>query len=344
MIKIKSVQNNLRNQSFCDEYIKSHKLGSVFHLTSWKKVVEKTFKHKSHYFYAEKGNKICGIFPVFEIKSLLFGHFFVSIPFAEIGGIIADNELIERKLFNSALEICKTKGGSYLELRNRAEKKGLLTKSLYYTFKKEISFDHDKNLKEIPRKSRAMVRKALKSGLKSENGHHLIDDFYKILSLNYHRLGTPVFPKRFFKNFLEEFKENSGILTVKTEKNELAAAVLYFTYNNQMIPYYAGSDFTYRSYGPNDFMYWELMKLGAEKKCNIFDFGRSKVNTGSFSFKKHWGFKPEPLAYQYELINTESLPNLSPANPKYQKKIELWKKMPLEVSKIIGPFISKDLV
>ena len=119
---------------------------------------------------------------------------------------------------------------------------------------------------------------------------------------------------------MSEYKENADILVVKTEKNELAAAVLFFTYKDQMVPYYAGSDFTLRQLGPNDFLYWELMKLAVEKKCTIFDFGRSKEGTGSFSFKKHWGFLPQPLAYQYYLAKAKDIPNLSPANPKYQKK------------------------
>ncbi|PID78165.1 MAG: peptidoglycan bridge formation protein FemAB [Deltaproteobacteria bacterium] len=326
-----------------DEYVYNHLEGTLFHMISWKNVAEKTFGHQSFYLIAEKNKKICGICPVFQIKSFLFGNFFISVPFAEIGGILADDEITKRLLLKHAGKIAKAKNADYIELRNRIPQKGLETKSLYYTFKKEISQDNEENLKAIPRKSRAMVRKAIKMNLESETGHHLIDLFYEILATNYHRLGTPVFPKKFFKNFLGEFKEKADILIVRTEQNQIAAGVLFFIYKDQMIPYYAGSDFTYRNLGPNDFMYWELMKLAVEKGCKIFDYGRSKIGTGSFSFKKHWGFKPEPLAYQYELLNIDSMPNLSPSNPAYQKKIKIWRNLPYEITKLAGPFISRNL-
>lgn len=326
-----------------DDYVLNHPNGTLFHLNAWKNVIEKSFGHKSTYLTAENQGRIVGIFPIFEIKSILFGHSFISIPFAEIGGPLTNSKAIEQTLLKKASKIADSHNAQYLEIRNRNKIPYLKTKSLYYNFRKEIYSDHDENLKAIPRKSRAMVRNAIKKSLVSETGHHFLLEFYKILALNYHRLGTPIFPKKYFKNFLSEYKENADILIVKTKEGKLAAAVLFFIYKDQMVPYYAGSDFTHRRLGPNDFMYWELMKMAVEKKCTIFDYGRSKEGTGSFSFKKHWGFKPEPLAYQYHLAKADEIPNLSPANPKYQKKIQMWQKMPHTMTKLIGPFIASSL-
>jgi len=340
-LNIRTADSNDSNS--WDNYVLNHPSGTVSHLTAWKNVVEKTFGHPSTYLIAEQDETICGLFPMFEIRSLLFGHSFISMPFAEIGGPIAETEEIEQALVKEASKITEAKNTQYLEIRNRKKMPGLEIKSLYFNFRKEIFSDHDQNLKAIPRKSRAMVRNAIKKGLISETGHHLLDEFHKILALNYHRLGTPIFSKTFFKNFLEEYKENANILVVRSEKGELIAAVLFFLFKDQMLPYYAGSDFKFRHLGPNDFMYWELMKLAVEKGCRIFDYGRSKKGTGSFSFKKHWGFKPEPLAYQYYLAQAEDMPNLSPANPKYQKKIQMWQKMPHTLTKFLGPLISKNL-
>ena len=326
-----------------DNYVLNHPSGTLFHLTAWKKVIEKTFGHKGFYLTAEYESEVCGIFPVFEMKSLLFGHYFISIPFAEIGGPLADSPKIQQSLIDRAVEIAGDKGVQYLEMRNREEISGLETKSLYYNFRKEISSDHDANLKAIPRKSRAMVRNAIKKGLNHETGLHLLNDFYEILALNYHRLGTPIFPKKFFRHFLTEYKGQCDIIVVRTDKGELAAAVLFFVYKDQMVPYYAGSDFSFRRLGPNDYKYWQLMRIAVEKGCSIFDFGRSKTNTGSFSFKKHWGFAPKPLAYQYHLVTATEMPNLSPANPKYRRKIQIWQKMPHGLVNLIGPFISRNL-
>lgn len=332
-----------QDSSAWDNYVQGHPSGTVFHLTAWKKAIENSFGHRSRYLLAEDNGKITGVFPMFEMKSLLFGHYFISIPFAEIGGALADTVEIEEMLVREAALIADHAEVDYLELRNRKPIDGLQTKSLYYNFRKEIFPDNEENLLSIPRKSRAMVRNAIKKGLVSEIGHHLLSEFYHILSLNYHRLGTPIFSKKYFKNFLTIFGPDADILVVRTNKGETAAAVLFFIYKDQMVPYYAGSDFDFRRLGPNDFMYWELMKHAVDKECRIFDYGRSKEGTGSFSFKKHWGFVPESLAYQYHLVKADEIPNLSPANPKYQKKIEMWQKMPHILTKMLGPFISRNL-
>jgi FemAB-related protein (PEP-CTERM system-associated) len=281
--------------------------------------------------------------PLFKIKSVLFGNYLISIPFAESGGILADNFEIESALQSHGMEIAREMNVDYLELRNNRPIQGLYTKDLYFNFSREIFPTPDENLNAIPRKSRAAVRKGIKEGLVSQFGKQGFDDFYEIMARSYHNLGTPVFKKGFFRKFLEVFGENSNILLIRTEKGVPVAGVLTFYFKDRVMPYYAGSRFEYRALCPNDFMYWELMRDGCEKGYKIFDFGRSKMDTGSFSFKVHWGFQPQPLVYQYYLVKIKELPNLSPANPKYQKKIELWQKLPFKLTKILGPPIARYL-
>ena len=120
-------------------------------------------------------------------------------------------------------------------------------------------------------------------------------------------------------------------------------AFMSFYYQDRVMPYYAGSLHDFRHLAPNDFMYWELMRRSCERGCKVFDFGRSKQGTGSFAFKEHWGFEPCQLAYQYRLNTATALPDLSPANPKYRKKIELWRKLPFVLTKLVGPPLAKYL-
>lgn len=325
-----------------DGYVQNHPDSTIFHLTAWKEVIEESFGHKSFYLVADTGT-IAGILPLFEIKSFLFGHYLVSNPFAELGGVIADTLEIQDALIKKAIKIAEERNCEYLELRNRTQYPGLVTKSLYFNFRRKISSDHGENLKAIPRKSRAMVRKAIKAKLVSEMGDHLFPEFYSILAASFHRLGTPIFSRQYLANLLAKKELKTLLLIVRNPEGKTGAGVMSFFFKDQVVPYYAGSDFTLRSLGPNDFIYWELMKYGAEQGYRIFDYGRSKLGTGSFSFKKNWGFKPELLAYQYHLVKGEDLPNLSPANLKYRKKIELWQKMPHGLTTLIGPFISRNL-
>lgn len=98
-----------------------------------------------------------------------------------------------------------------------------------------------------------------------------------------------------------------------------------------------------RAVAGNDFMYWELMRRACERGLKVFDFGRSKRGTGSFDFKKNWGFEPTPLYYEYFLVTDTDVPEINPLNPKYRLFIQAWKKMPLALANVIGPHIVKNL-
>lgn len=337
------------DEAIWDNYVVNHPDGAVFHLTSWKRVVEQTFGYKSFYLLAEfnttsnRTGTLAGVLPIFKINSLIFGNYLVSAPFAELGGALADNQNVQNFLINAAIDIAEKIKCDYLELRNRKKVLELPAKSLYYNFRREIFPDLDQNLKAIPRKARRMIRQGEKCGLTAEFGTHLFPEFYDIMTKSFHSLGTPIFSRKFFKNFIKIFGKKTQLLVIRNKENIPVATVLTFFFKKQVIPYYAGSDFRYRKLAPNDFMYWQLMRYGCEHKYTLFDFGRSKEQTGSYHFKRHWGFEPIQLAYQYHLVRASKLPDLSPANPKYRKKIELWKKLPLSATKILGPFIAKAL-
>jgi len=332
-----------------DDYVTGHPMGTFFHLTGWKQVIEKSFRHKSHYLIAVSSSmpselKILGVFPLFSIKSILFGRSMVSTPFATYGGILANSDDTKKALYKEAVDLTQRYGLDYLEIRNETDPlEGLLTKDLYYVFKREISADNDENLKAIPRKSRRMVRKGIGNDLDATFGKlELLDTFYKLFAFNYQRLGTPVFAKRYLRNLLEEFEDKSNILMISKDGNPLSG-VLTFYFKDQVIPYYSGAYPDAQKYAANDYLYWALMSDVADKSYKVFDFGRSKKDTGPFDFKRHWGFEPRGLPYQYYLNKIEELPDLSPANPKYQRRIEIWKKLPLWMTKIIGPHIVKNI-
>jgi len=258
------------------------------------------------------------------------------------GGIAATTDAARDALKAAACQLADDLRVDHLELRNLTSGgDGWPTKDLYVTFKKEIDADSEVNLKNIPRKQRAMVRKGIKAGLHGEIDGD-IERLYQVYSESVRNLGTPVFPKKYFKVLQSVFKDDCDILTI-TKDGELVASVLSFYFRDQVLPYYGGGLASARSVQGNDFLYWELMCRAAERGCRVFDFGRSKEGTGSYSFKKHWGFEPTPLYYEFYLVKATELPDLNPLNPKYQRFIKLWKKLPVAVSQRLGPFLSRSL-
>ncbi|MEZ4526359.1 MAG: FemAB family PEP-CTERM system-associated protein [Desulfobacterales bacterium] len=330
------------DEKYWDSYVMHHPRSSFFHLSGWKKVVERSFGHKAFYLICEENFRIKGVFPLFSVKSILFGRSMVSVPFATYGGILADDKIVEQQLYGEAVALTKDKALEYLEIRNEENLlPDLPGKDLYYVFKKEIESDNEKNLNSIPRKTRRMIRQGMKNGLEVRFGSvELLDIFYDLFAHSYRRLGSPVFSKKYLKNILEEFRHKANLLIVFKDEKALSG-VLSFYFKDQVIPYYSGAVPESQNLAANDYLYWALMSDAAERGYRIFDFGRSKKDTGPFHFKRHWGFEPRLLHYRYYLNTVAEVPNISPANPKYQKKIEMWRKLPLWATKIIGPEIVK---
>ncbi len=345
------------NRKAWDKFVLSNANSSFFHLTGWKDVVEQSFGHTSHYMMAIQEKQITGILPIFEIKSRLFGHSLVSVPFGVYGGICSINSNAEDSLMRSAAVLGRLIGVDYIEMRNETKQfdpfepakqsnnsNGFnwLTKDLYVTFQREIYSDSEENFKAIPRKQRRMIRQGIKAGLISKIGkrEHL-KDFYNIYARSVKTLGTPVFPIRYFENIMNIFPE-TFILSVWKD-NMMVAGVMTFKFKNRLLPYYGGALGKYFQYAVNDFMYWELMRYGCENGFKVFDFGRSKKGTGSFDFKRHWGFEPTELPYMYCLAAKKDMPNISPANPKYNAMINMWKRLPLSVTKWLGPKIVRNI-
>ena len=325
-----------------DNYVDQAKEATFFHQSGWKEVVERAFGHSTYYLYAENNGKIIGILPLVHIKSLLFGNALVSNAFCVYGGIVANDDKTYQMLDQEACRLAEKLTVDYLEMRNRFQKAlDRPYKDIYVTFRKQLDPDEEKNLQAIPRKQRAMVRKGIKAGLKSVIDQD-IERFFSAYSESVRNLGTPVLPKKYFQILCDVFKQQCEILTVE-HKGQLIGSVMNFYFRDEVLPYYGGGTKYARAVKGNDFMYWEVMRRAVEKQINIFDYGRSKVGTGSYKFKRHWGFEPEPLFYEYYLNKTDEMPDKNPLNPKYQLFIAAWKRLPLGLSQFAGPFLSRSL-
>lgn len=325
-----------------DAYVHDAPRATFFHRAAWRELIEHELGHRTHYLYAERDGAITGILPLVEIRSWLFGHALISTPFCVYGGVVASDADSERCLVQAAADLADESGVDYLELRNREPGSAdWPVKDLYVGFRKAISADHDANLKAIPRKQRAMVRKGIAAGLEARHEND-IDAFYRVYAESVRNLGTPVLPRRWYARLQRTFGEDCEV-TVVGHAGKPVAAVVSFYFRDEVHPYYGGSVWRGRDLAANDFMYWSVMQRAAERGARVFDFGRSKQDTGSYHFKKHWGFQPEPLPYAYHLVRAGEIPNVSPTNRKYGLFIKAWQKLPLPVACTLGPWLARNL-
>lgn len=326
-------------------FVDQHELGSFCHLFGWRRVIQDSSGHTPHYIISlNAAGEVNGLLPLFEVKSFLFGHQLCSTPFCMYGGAIANTSQVKNALEQHACYIAKELGVDYLELRYQSQQAelvehGFLEKSVHSYFETKLKDNDDDILLAIKKKQRAVVRHSLKNELTSTVNQD-IDTLFHVYSTSVRNLGTPVFSKKLFTLLVDEFTDNVDVLTISHANNALSS-VMSFYYKDTVMPYYGGGLASARGAKSNDNMYYELMCHAAKKGCKLFDFGRSKNDSGAFKYKRTWGIEPKPLFHYYHLVKAKELPNLSPNNPKYQLLINTWQKLPLKVSQIIGPFLSK---
>ena len=325
-----------------DEFATANGKGTFFHLSGWQRIIGDVLRHPTFYLYCEKDGAIVGILPLAQVKSLLFGNALISSPFLVYGGVVAQDPHAEKLLVEAACRKADELGVDYLEIRNR-ESSGLgwPSKTSYVTFTKELDPDPEKNLLAIPRKQRAMIRKGIKAGLVAEQDPDA-ERLHGALLPCKRNLGTPFFSKRYLESIMSEFGDSVEITTI-TKDSQTVCSVMSFRFRDEILPYYGGGGDLARVLKGNDFMYWAVMERACQDGVRLFDYGRSMEGTGPYRFKKHWGFEPRPMSYEFYLENSDSMPNLNPSNAKYRLAIDAWKKLPLFAAARLGPPLARRL-
>jgi len=327
-----------------DAFVDSCPEATFFHRAGWRRVIEKSFGQKTHFICTERDGCITSVLPLVHCRSRLFGNRLVANAFCVAGAPATVDDAARDALDQRAEDLLGKLDADYIEYRDpsRPHADWPCKEGLYATFDREIEADEDDNLKQIPRKQRAAVRKALKAELIDSIDENT-DRFFDLFALSVRNLGTPVFARRYFDTLLDEFGDACDILTVSSRDGRPLSSVLNFYFRDSVMPFYTGSIPEARRLGANDFMYWRLMRRAIERGYTRFDFGRSKVGTGPYDFKRYWGFEPRPVIHEFKMRPGIPLPDVNPNNPKYRMMIGAWKRLPLPVANLIGPWIGRQV-
>ncbi|NUO82653.1 FemAB family PEP-CTERM system-associated protein [candidate division KSB1 bacterium] len=327
-----------------DEYVLRHPDSRGPHLSGWKKVIEETFGHRCYYLAATEGSVLRGVLPLTHMRSRIFGSFLISVPYLNYGGILADDETVRAALYAQAQELGKKLKVQYLELRHLAPQiPEAPTKQHKVAMVLELPGDTETLWNNFKAKLRSQIRKPQKEGLTARFGQsEELDNFYNVFAENMRDLGTPVYSKKFFARILATFPQQAHLCTVYHKQEALAAGFVFGFRDMLEIPW-ASSLRKHNALAPNMLLYWSVLEYAIKQGYRRFDFGRCSPNEGTYKFKEQWGALPAALYWQYWLSNGRSLPDLSPHNPKYQRAIELWQKVPLGITRLLGPPIVKNI-
>ncbi len=327
-----------------DAFVDAHPDATFFHRAAWRRVAPGVFGHRAHFLNARRADGAIGaVLPLVEIRSRLFGHALISNAFCVGGGPLAADDVSLSAVINEAEALGRRLGVDYVELRDtpRAGPGWEARCDLYSGFEGPIAAAEEENLLQIPRKQRAVIRKAL--AVESTTSiDRTAEHFYPLYADTMRKHGTPALPRRYFETLLSVFGDSCEILTIH-HGGQATSSVLSFYFRDRVMPYYTGSRSEARQRGSNDLMYWAVMRRAAELGYSVFDFGRSKIGTGPHSFKRNWGFEPRPISHQYLLVKGSALPNVNPTNPHYALLIKAWQRLPTPIATAISPMLSRSL-
>jgi FemAB-related protein (PEP-CTERM system-associated) len=334
---------NKEDMTEWDQYVLRHPAASGYHLSGWRRVIEEAFGHQTRYLMAKppQGNAE-GILPLVLLSSRLFGRFWVSMPFLNYGGVLSNSAEAQQALLDAAVDAGKKTGASHIELRHVDPVEiEWPSKRHKVSMHLDLPSEFEALWKGFSSKLRSQIRRAQKEGMSVQiGGEETLDHFYEVFSRNMRDLGTPVYGRNFFRAILKQFPKEARITVVSLGERPLAAGFL-FEFRETIEIIWASSDRRYNRLAPNMLLYSTVLEYACKEGFRRFDFGRSTPGSGTYRFKEQWGAKPVPLHWYYWLKEGGPLPELSPANGKFQLAIALWRRMPLSLSQWLGPRIVK---
>lgn len=319
---------------------------TFFHRAGWRRVIAGSLGRPAHFLLARRGGEIAGVLPLVHMNSRLFGNRLVSTAFTTGGGVAAVDDEARAALDAAAIRLMNRVGAAYVEYRQpprpHAEGEGWSRRDgLHATFERPIGATDEAELKLYTGNKRRELKKALEGGLVDEADPHA-GRFYPVFAETMRDLGTPVWGRRFFDALTTEFKGDCDC-TVIGKDGRLVAAGLCFYFRDRMILHFLGNLPAARELGATNVLLWRLARRAAARGISVFDYGRSKVDSGNFAFKKNCGFTPRPIANEFFLPEGARPPELNPTNPRYGRFIEAWKRLPLAVANLVGPQLMRHI-
>ncbi len=362
-----------------DTYVQSKKSAILYHLAGWKNIFEKTYGHKTYYLIARQEcsqpikpnnphkislNSVVGILPLVHLKHYIFGNNLISLPFFDMGGLLAENIDVEKELIYEATKLGQNIKADNIELRhtyslpwldsnpNHTSNNNSKTSTTIFscnTLSHKVRMvlslpdSSEELIKSFKSKLRSQIKKPIKEGLTSKfGGKELLDEFYYVFSVNMRDLGSPVHSKKMISNVLEQFSENAKIIIVKKDNTPMACSLIVGFKSTLGNPW-ASSLRKFSGLSPNMLLYWTMLEYACDNGYKYFDFGRSTPGEGTYKFKAQWGAKPQQLYWHNISLNGQKPDAGSIEKSKYDKAIQYWQKLPVPVTKLIGPILRKHI-
>jgi serine/alanine adding enzyme len=343
-------RSNMRVESItspnpaCDEFVRSRPDGKLCQMWDWGRMLERTFGHRPFYLAAFEGDAVQGVLPLTLVRSRLFGVHLISQAFSNYGGPLLADERALAPLLQEAYRLAEEHRCPQIEFRSPTP----LSPQHHCRTDKvcmhlPLTADPDVVWQGLRSEIRNRVRKAEKAGLAAvDGGAELLPEFYDVWTVRMRQLGTPCYSRKFFANLMEQFPQQARIIVVR-QGNTPVGVGLFYVFNGLAQCRWAATLTEFNSLSPNMLLYWSAIRYYCLAGAATFDFGRSTQESSQHEFKRRWGAETVQLYYEHWTAAGHSLEMTTPDSPRYRRKVEMWKRLPLPVTRILGPWISCGL-
>ncbi len=331
-----------------DAFVEAAPHGSFCHLSGWHDVMADVMGRRPHFLAArDTEGALAGVLPLVEVKSLLFGHYLVSMPYLNYGGPLGETGA-RQVLGRAAVETARERGVDLLELRSRslagddAPAEGLTLNRRKVTVVLALPSESETLWEDgLRSKVRSQVRRPMKAGLEVRFGPGEVDAFYRVFECHMRDLGTPVLPRRLFQVLPDVFGDRVRFAVVYRDGAPVAGGC-GFRFGGEFEMTWASSLREHSRVAPNMLLYWGMMERAIEEGAEAFNFGRCTPGEGTHRFKLQWGGEDEPLDWTvWSPGGALATPN--PDQARYGLAVRLWQRIPVPAARVLGPPLARRI-
>jgi serine/alanine adding enzyme len=321
-----------------DAFAATQKGYTHFHRLRWRTVIEKVFGHECVYLAArDTAGKLVGILPLVRVRSVVFGHYLVSMPFVNYGGPVGTEAGI-RALVNEAVAVARRDRVKLLEMRSSVP----LDTALHVSHRKitvllDLPGTADELFKRFSGKLRSQIRRPQKEGVTVAFGHDQLEPFFAVFARHMRDLGTPTQSLMFFREIANQFPDDCWIGCAYLDGQPVAGGC-GFRFGDEFEMTWASSLREYNREAPNMLIYWAFMERAIAEGVKRFNFGRCTRGAGTHKFKMQWGGREEDL-WWYGLAASNGVTTPSPRDGRFRWAPSIWRRLPESIATKMGPTI-----
>lgn len=309
---------------------------TVTDMFAWRLVAKDAYGIRSHFLLAVDGKTSRGALALFEIKHAVFGHYLATSLFGTDGGFHYDDDASRDALLEEAIVLAAELGVSHMVIRTRGASLGMTEDMRFRTAVLDLKGTPAEMLERLESKTRNQVRRGEKEGFTIAFGPEQIPAFHQVFHEHMRGLGSPAHSLAYYKAIATHLGDTARFFVVRDKDRLVGGALLTFA-NGTSANLHTVTLPEYNPRCPNYLLYWRMIVDSYHKKCHSFDMGRSEIGSSQLAFKGNWSPRIEQLRYSYFMPMGGLPPRIDPKNPKYRLAISAWRRMPLFVTRALGP-------